>query len=129
MAEEEIIGEFEGCGVIKVGVEVRNAGGGLNDALDVDPVLLNIGDTAFVAMRVDVVAIDHKPVKGEEDKLMRVHVMRCTDATIIEADVVSEAVNAQRDRIQKERERREGTQRMFEGNGTGEGDEPHDDDD
>lgn len=112
--EEVILATFEGCGVTRVGVEVRNAGGGLNDALDVDPVILSIGDTAYVAMRVDVVAIDHKPVKGEEDKMMRVHVMRCTDATIVEADVVRTAVDAQRERIAMERERREGVQRMFE---------------
>jgi len=106
------LGEFEGQEVTKVGVEIRNAGGGLNDALEVDPLVLTIGDSCYVALRVDVVAIDHKPVKGEEDELMRVQVMRATDATILDDMVVIEAINAQRDRIIKAREEREGTQRL-----------------
>ena len=60
----------------------------------------------------DVVAIDHKPVKGEEDKLMRVQVMRATDAAIFEDQGVIDALNTQRDRIQKAREEAKGIMRL-----------------
>lgn len=117
LAKEGILGEFEGAPVTQVGVEIRNASGGLNDALEVDPVVLHGGDTVWVVLQCDVTAINHKPVKGAEGNWQRVHVMRATDVTLMDAPAVKKAINDQRSRIQKYREAQKGVQRMFDGEG------------
>jgi hypothetical protein len=103
---------FEGNEVAQTSVAIRNAGDGLSSALKVDPLELKIGDTDFVAVRCDVVALDFKPVKGAEDTLNRVHILRATDATLVDSDVVSKQIDAQRERINLAREREKGILRL-----------------
>jgi hypothetical protein len=117
LAQEGILGDFEGAPVKGVGVEIRNASGGLNDALEVDPVVLHGGDTVWVVLQCDVTAITHKPVKGDEGSWQRVHVMRATDVTLMDSNAVRKAITDQRTRIQKHREAKKGVQRMFDGEG------------
>jgi hypothetical protein len=113
LAAEGILEDFEGNPVTAVGVEVRNAGGGLSDALDVDPVLLHGGDTVYVVMRCDVTGINHKPIKGDEGNWKRIAVMRATDATILDSAAVRKAIDTQRERIRREHERRKGVEHLF----------------
>lgn len=113
LGQEGILYSFEGNPVTAVGVEIRNAAGGLNDALDIDKVVFHGGDTVFVLLRCDVVEIDHKPIKGDEGNWRRIHVMRATDATTTDSDEVAIAINQQRQRIIFEKERRENIQRLF----------------
>jgi hypothetical protein len=114
LAAEGILENFEGNPVTAVGVEVRNAGGGLSEALSVDPVMLHGGDTVYVVMRCDVTGVNHKPIKGDEGNWKRIHVMRATDATIMDSAAVRKAIDSQRERIKKEMERRQGVSRMFD---------------
>jgi len=113
LAEEGILEDFEGNPVTAVGVEIRNAGGGLSESLGVDPVMLHGGDTVYVVMRCDVTGINHKPIKGDEGNWKRVMVMRATDATIMDSAAVRKALDSQRDRIKREKERREGINHLF----------------
>jgi hypothetical protein len=113
LEEEGILENFEGNPVTAVGVEVRNAGGGLSEALSVDPVMLHGGDTVYVVMRCDVTGVNHKPIKGDEGNWKRVHVMRATDATIMDSAAIRKAIDSQRERIKKEAERKAGIERMF----------------
>jgi hypothetical protein len=129
---EGILGEFEGSPVTKTGIEIRNAAGGLNDALEVDPVTMLKGDTCYVVLRCDVIDVHFPNVKGAEDQCRRVHIMRATDAVIMDTAGVKNAIDAQRKRIIKAREEAKGVQRMFadddenkgEGEGEGAGSEP-----
>ena len=110
---EGILEDFEGNPVTTVGVEIRNAGGGLSEALDVEPVLLHGGDTVYVVMRCDVTGVNHKPIKGDEGNWKRIHVMRATDATIMDSAAVRKAIDSQRERIRREHERRKGVEHLF----------------
>jgi hypothetical protein len=113
LEEEGILASFEGSPVTAVGVEIRNAGGGLSEALDVDPIVLHGGDTVYVVMRCDVTGVNHQPIKGDEGNWKRVHVMRATDATILDSSAVRKAIDSQRDRIRREHERRKGVEHLF----------------
>jgi hypothetical protein len=113
LAAEGILGDFEGSPVTCAGVEVRNAAGGLNDALGIDPVVMQKGDTCYVVMRCDVVDLHFPNVKGHEDQSRRVHVLRATDATIMDDETVIEAIDNQRARIQEERDRIAGVSPLF----------------
>lgn len=103
---------FEGQEVITTSVAVTNAGDGLSKSLSVDPQEFQMGDTVFITLRCDVTKVSYQPVKGAEDKLDRVHTFRATDATIVDADLVSDHINAQRDRILRSREEAAGIQRL-----------------
>jgi hypothetical protein len=121
LGSEGILYDFEGNPVTAVGVEIRNAAGGLNEALEVDKIIYHGGDTVLVLLRCDVVEIDHKPIKGDESNWRRIHVMRATDATTTDSDQVLQAINAQRQRIQFEREKRQNIERLFPDVGDSEG--------
>lgn len=100
------IGEFEGWPVVKTGIEVRNASGGLNDALEVEAFIGAIGDRVIVIHECDVVEVDHKPVKGDEGSLRRVHALRATDSFVIPSDdaerteALSELIQQQRAKVE-----------------------------
>jgi hypothetical protein len=111
MYDHHRLAPFEGQEVITTGVEISNAAGGLNDALSVDPQSWMHGDSLIVVLRCDVTKVRFDPVKGAEDKLRRVHVMRATDATVGEEgllDDLERLINEQRDRIRRSREAEEG---------------------
>jgi hypothetical protein len=113
LASEGILEDFEGNPVTSVGVEIRNASGGLNKALQVDPVVLHGGDTVWVLLQCDVTGIVHKPIKDDEGNWQRIHVMRATDCTLTDDEAAKLAIRDQRARIQKWREEQEGIRRLF----------------
>jgi hypothetical protein len=100
------IGEFEGWPVIKTGIEVRNAGGGLNDALEVEAFIGAIGDRVIVIHECDVIDVGFRSVKGDEGSLRRVHALRATDSFVIPSDdaerteALSELIQQQRAKIE-----------------------------
>jgi hypothetical protein len=91
---------FEGHDVIKSGIEMPGAGGGLNKALSVDELEKHHGDRFVVAVEVEVVKVRHDTIKDTQ-ALQRVHVLRVDNATIIESDVVAEALDAQRVKVEE----------------------------
>lgn len=117
---------FGGCAVTKAGIEISNASGGLHSALEVDNALASnvartdIGDMCYVLLRCDVTKVRFQPVKGDEDQLRRVSIMRCTDATLVEGEFAVDAINSQRDRIREAEERLAG-QMTLTGDGGADG--------
>ena len=113
---------FEGQAVATAGVEVRNAGGGLQKALDVEPGSWQIGDSLLLVMRVDVVGVNLKPIPGAEDMLQRVHVMRATDTTPVEfsdenAGLIVDLINTHATRVQRKRAEARGEDPLFDEDG------------
>lgn len=91
---------FEGHDVIKSGIEMPGAGGGLNKALAVDELERHIGDRFVVAVEVEVVKVRHDSIRDTQ-ALERVHVLRVDNATIISSDAVAEALDAQRVKVEE----------------------------
>lgn len=94
------LGKFEGQAVNAVGLEIRNSAGGLNESMKTDPVELHIGDEVTVTMRCKVTKIRHDPLK-DADGLRRVHILDASDATIIDDELVAEAIDEQKRRIEE----------------------------
>lgn len=106
---------FEGADVLRVQVAVTNAGDGLSDALAVDPQPLPLGATVHVVLECVVQQVKFVPAvdrQHPEDGLARVHVLRAGRATILPAEDVKVALDAQAERILRAREAAEGIQRL-----------------
>lgn len=106
------LGTFEGRKVIKTTISVRNAGDGLSQAMEVDPQLLHQGDTVYVVMECAVGPVSFDPVKDSDSDCLRKHVLRAGAATIVDADLVKQAVEAQTEKIIASREAAAGIQRV-----------------
>lgn len=91
--------KFEGRKVDAVGLEIRNAAGGLNESMKVDPVELHIDEEITVVLRCMVTKVRHDPLK-DTDGLRRVHILTASDATIIEDELVADALDEQKKRIE-----------------------------
>lgn len=80
------LGMFEGRPVIMASITIPNAGGGLHDALSLDPVVLHTGDEVDVLLRCTVGKITHDPImhKGEDTgNFNRVATLHADKGTIL----------------------------------------------
>lgn len=115
------LSSFEGLSVIRAGVEMPGAAGGLRDAMRVDPVELHHGDTGFVILPYTVRKVRFDPVDREDAKgpQERVHVLDVQVGTLVpggNAELAALVADVQeRVRIAKEEEK--GIQRLPDGDG------------
>lgn len=93
------LGEFEGSPVLGSAIAVRKAGDGLSEALKLDPIVLHQREKVYVVLECEVGPIKFVPVK-DTDGVRRVQDLIAGTATIMDAPVVKEAIEAQADRIQ-----------------------------
>lgn len=103
MEKLEALTGFEGRQVIGVGVEIPGAGGGLRDALTVDPQEFHYGETVFVVVEGRVGKLRFDPVKDAGDVVRRVHVLDVVGAVIVERATVEALLEAQAIRIEEAR--------------------------
>lgn len=110
----ENLGVFEGLPVVGCGIEIPSAGGGLRDALTVDPVVAKQGQRMQVVLDCTVAKVRHEPAKGEEPngEQIRVHVLSVDGATIADDDAIRKLLLAQHERILLAKEEAEGVQRL-----------------
>lgn len=94
------LGTFDGRDVISTSVAITNAGDGLSASLNIDPLVMHIGDTGVIVLEYVVTKIGFLEIK-DTDVLNRVHTLRAGTATIIDRDVVAEALDAQALKIEK----------------------------
>lgn len=102
---------FEGHPVTEVGVEMPNAAGGLQDAMKLDPVEMEIADEGFIVLAYQVKKVRHEPIDKDdyEGPLRRVHVLHVTEAALIDGDVVQGHMESERERIKKLKDEAAGT--------------------
>lgn len=106
------LGTFEGAQVLNTTIAITNAGDGLSAAMQVDPVLLHLGDTVYVVLECEVGKIRFDPIKNTE-AVGRIQVLRAGTATIIEADAVREAITTQAERIRMAAEKKAGVAQLI----------------
>lgn len=104
------LGEFEGRTITKTTIALRKAGDGLSKAQEVDPVILRQGDTVYVVCKATVGTIAFKP--DDEDAVERHTALNVDSATVMDDDVVKNAIAAQEERIQLARDEAEGIKRL-----------------
>lgn len=105
------LGEFEGLPVLGTSVAITRAGDGLSQALKTDPVLLHHGQTVMVVLECEVADVTFAQIKDVEG-FTRKHKLKAGTATIIDADVVRDAIVAQKERNQLAAEKAKGIQRL-----------------
>lgn len=77
--------KFEGRQVLASRITVPGMGGGLNDALDVEPIALKHGQSGFAVFQWEVRDVDHVPLKkGESAILARHHVLTASRVMIVD---------------------------------------------
>lgn len=91
----EKLPDFEGRPVVGVGIEVPGMGGGLRDALTIDPVVFHYGDTVHLVVRARVGKLRFDPVKDAGQAVRRVHVLDVDEAAIVSADAVADMLEKQ----------------------------------
>lgn len=94
---------FEGRQVLGVGVEIPGAGGGLRDALTIDPQEFHYGETVFVVIEGKVGKLRFDPVREAGEAVRRVHVLDVKAATIAERETVERLLDEQAKRIEEAR--------------------------
>lgn len=98
--QQTALSPFEGKPVLSVGLEIRNAAGGLNEALQIDPAEWHHGERVTVVLDCDVSKLRFDPVK-DTDGLRRVHVLTADEATVVDRAVVADALEEQQKRIEE----------------------------
>jgi hypothetical protein len=116
------LGRYEGKRIVGTGVIVKNAGDGLSKAMAVDPVRIGLRERGYLVIEWECVKHQHEPVKDAPTTIIRTHVLRAETATFIDDDMVVEAIEKQKIRL----EEAEGIRRLEFGDGTGEVDEDSD---
>lgn len=102
---------FEGREVIGSQIKITNAGDGLSEALAVEPAAFPLGSKHYVVLEVDVAKVQMQGVK-DTDSLIRVHTFKAMGATIVDAELVAELVDHQKDIIRMRKEEAAGIQRL-----------------
>lgn len=93
------LGDYEGHDVVTATVSIRNTGHGLEEAMQVDPVKLPLGTTHYIVLECEVEKHRFDPVKDTDD-LTLVNMLKAGRATIVDYDLVRDALNAQTERIE-----------------------------
>ncbi len=105
------LGEFEGAPVLGTAIDIPNAGGGLHEAMKIQPTVLRKGDRIKVLLDCEVVTIGFPPVKDTQG-VTRTHRLKATGATIVDGQVFEDALAAQADQIQRARDAASGQTRL-----------------
>lgn len=105
------LGEFDGRDVLGTSIQVTNAGDGLSDAMKIDPQVMHIGDRVFVVLECEVAKVRYDPIR-DTDALTRVQILRAGTATIVDGKMVSDAIEQQRDKIERAKDQLTGQTRM-----------------
>jgi len=108
------LSDFEGLPVRQAGIEIPGAAGGLREAMKIDPQEFHKGDEVYVVLhcRTDKVRFDPIDRDDPTGDQRRVHVFGVEGATIVDAELVSEHIEAQREKIARARDREQGVGRL-----------------
>lgn len=98
---KKVLGKFEGADVVGTSLILRNTGDGLSKAMEVEPATLHVGDVVSFGGEGEVVGVRYDSAGEGTDDLIRVHIIRAGVVMLVDADVLSEAIDAQKLAIEK----------------------------
>lgn len=96
---EMLIETYEGRDVVQTPLQITHTGDGLSAAMAIEPTVLHHHATVYVVLECEVDKVSYPPIK-DTNKLARMHTLKAGRATIVEKDLVLDALNAQASRIQ-----------------------------
>jgi hypothetical protein len=95
LAAATVLGTFEGSPIIESSIAIVGAGDGLSKALEVDPVLIGLGDRKFVVLETHASQVKFKAHKDAANMLVKTIVLSADVATIVDEDLVRDVLDAQ----------------------------------
>lgn len=107
--------DYAGRPVVRTTISIRNAGDGLSEGLGIDPQVLPLGDKVYVVLECTVHAHDHDRLmdKGNDTGMLVLdQVLKAGTGTLIDADVVKQAIADQAEVIQRAKEKAQGLERL-----------------
>lgn len=115
LADTTKLPDYGGRPVVRSTISIRNAGDGLSEGLAIDPQVLPVGEKVYVVLECVVHAHDHDRLmdKGSDTGLLVLdQVLKAGTGTLIDADVVKQAVAEQAERIEAAREAAKGITKL-----------------
>lgn len=97
---------FEGTPVISCSVQITKAGDGLSESLEVDPIVLHMGDEGYILMKYRTAKVNHFPVKPTVDELVRQHTLVCQEITFVDESFAAGHLAEAAERVKVAREAR-----------------------
>lgn len=113
---------FEHQPVYSAGIEIRNAAGGLREALAIDPEEIHVGETRHIVLEVTCTRVRFDPIK-DVDGLNRVHIFDASSAAFVDGTSWKQALAKTQQRIADAKEI-EGQQSLVDDADAGLDDEP-----
>ena len=95
------LGVFEGEPVLQSSIVIPNAGGGLREAMKVDPALWHKGDVVNLVLQCVVTDVSFKGIKGLSVGWNRVHRFDAETATVVDEAIVGAQLAEQKRRIRE----------------------------
>jgi hypothetical protein len=96
--------------VDRASVKITGAGTGLSDALELDPVALDIGEEVFFVMRGITAGVEHSEDKNE--LLVRIHKVHTEEISFMDREMAEKILGAQAEEIQRRKDEIEGQMRL-----------------
>lgn len=115
MADTTKLPPYGGLPVVRTAIKVTNAGDGLSQGLAIDPEVLPLGSRVYVVLECVVDSHEHDRVldKGNDTGLLILNqVLKAGTGTLIEGEVVRDAIAQQADRIQRAKDEAAGRARL-----------------
>lgn len=98
--------DLSGVTVVGSTIALRNAGDGLSEALEIDPMVLHHGQTVYVVIEARVSSIAFPALSSDTPTLVRREaVLRAGTSKIVDEDLVGDMIAAQRERVEAARAR------------------------
>ncbi len=108
------LGEFEGQKIVGTTIKVTNAGDGLSDALEIDPLVMHHDEEVFLVLKCRVAKVNFPPAPKDEDGVLREHVLKAGDSAIVDEKLVKKAIDEQAEKTRKAREEAAGIQSLLD---------------
>jgi hypothetical protein len=87
-------------------VKITKAGDGLSAALDVQPVAMHIGDTAYYVLRTVVRQVTHK--ETNDARILRQHTVEVVAISEIDAELADKTLRIAAEELQRARAEKDG---------------------
>lgn len=104
LADTSALPDYGGKTVTRTAIKITNAGDGLSQGLAIEPQVLGLGEVHYVVLECVVDSHEHDRLmaQGNDTGLLVLNqVLKAGTGTLIDADVVREAIREQAERIQR----------------------------
>jgi hypothetical protein len=98
--KKPVLGTFDSKDVLSTSIKITNAGDGLSKAMAVDPQLMALHEKVYVVLECEVSRVQFQDIK-DVDGVLRIHTLKAGTATVVDADMVADVLEAQVARLEE----------------------------